>query len=67
MVPLKNRIRLRKLCSQAMKETEPHRLAGLLGEIDDILSETLQELSAMLRDVEQVLKKREKAARIHLT
>jgi len=50
-----------------MKETEPHRLAGLLGEIDDILSETLQELSAMLRDVEQVLKKREKAARIHLT
>jgi hypothetical protein len=61
-----NRARLRKLCSRAIAEKDPHKLAVLLMEIDDILSETVDEIAGMLKDVEQVLKKRELASRIHL-
>jgi hypothetical protein len=50
-----NRTNLHKLCSRFLAETDPHKLAVLLSEIDDILSETLAELSSMLEDVEQVL------------
>jgi hypothetical protein len=55
---LKLRTRLHTLCSRALRETDPQKLAILLNEIDDILCETLDELSAMLADVEQVLKKK---------
>lgn len=54
----KPRTRLHKLCSRALRETDPQELATLLTEIDDILCETLDELNAMLKDVEQVLKKK---------
>jgi hypothetical protein len=63
---MKNRTRLRKLCSRAIAENDPHKLAVLLMEIDDILSETVDEIAGMLKDVEQVLKKRERLSRIHL-
>jgi hypothetical protein len=61
-----NRTRLRKLCSRAIVEKDPHELAVLLMEIDEILSETVDEIAGMLKDVEQVLKKRERSSRIHL-
>ncbi len=60
------RIRLQKLCSRAARETDPQKLAGLLDEIDDILSETVAELSAMLNEVGPLLKKTEQSSRIHL-
>jgi hypothetical protein len=63
---IKTRTRLRKLCSRALAENDPHKLAVLLMEIDDILSETIDEIAGMLKDVEQVLKKRERSSRIHL-
>jgi len=63
---LKNRTRLRKLCSRAMAESDPHKLAVLLTEIDNVLCETLDELADMLEEVEQVLKKRESTPKIHL-
>lgn len=65
-MPLKNRTRLHRLCCRALAETDQQELAALLSEIDDILSETLNELILMLNDVEQVLKKRGQASRIHL-
>jgi predicted component of type VI protein secretion system len=61
-----NRTRLRKLCARAITEKDTHELAVLLMEIDDILSETVEEIAGMLKDVEQVLKKRERSSRIHL-
>lgn len=63
---MNNRTRLRKLCSRAIAEKDPHELAVLLMEIDEILSETVDEIAGMLKDVEQVLKKRERSSRIHL-
>jgi hypothetical protein len=65
-MPLRNRTRLHKLCSRALAESDPQELAVLLSEIDDMLSETLDELTMMLKDVEQVLKKGNKSLRIHL-
>ena len=62
---LRNRARLQKLCSHALPETDPQKLGVLLAKIDDILSETVAELSAMLEDVEQMLKGREQLSRIH--
>jgi MEDS: MEthanogen/methylotroph, DcmR Sensory domain len=49
-----NRTRLHKLCSRALAETDLQKLAGLLAKIDDILCETASEMSAMLKEVEQV-------------
>ncbi len=65
-MPLKNRTRLHKLCTRALAETDPRKLAVLLSEIDEILSGTMIELSDMLQEVEQVLRKREQATRVHL-
>ncbi len=65
MVP-NRRTRLHKLCSRALRETDPQKLAVLLNEIDDILAEALGELNAMLKEVEQVLKRREKSSWIHM-
>jgi hypothetical protein len=65
-MPPGTRTRLHALCSRAMVESDPQELAILLNEIDSILSETLSELSAMLKDVERLLKKREQTSRIHL-
>jgi hypothetical protein len=64
---LSNRTRLHKLCSRFPAETDPQKLAVLLIEIDDILSETLTELNAMLKEVEQVLRKRERSSLIDLS
>lgn len=49
------RTRLHELCSCALEETDPQELASLLIEIEDILCETMAELSTMLKDVENVL------------
>lgn len=61
---LGNRTRLHKLCSRALSETDPQELTILLNEIDDILSQTLVDLSGILEDVEQVLRRREQLSRI---
>jgi hypothetical protein len=66
-MPLNNRTRLHKLCSRALAETDPQEFAALLSEIDDILSETFDDLVMMLNDVEHVLRRRERLSRIHLT
>lgn len=55
---LKSKTRLHLLCSRAVRETDPQELAGLLNEIEEILCETIAELSAMLKDVEEVFKAR---------
>lgn len=65
-MPLNNRTRLHKLCSRALAESDPQEFAALLTEIDDILSETFNELTLMLKDVEDVLNKRMPPSRIHL-
>jgi hypothetical protein len=52
------------LCSHALAETDPQKLAVLLDKIDDILCQTLVDLGAILEDVEQVLKRREQLSRI---
>lgn len=65
-MPLNNRTRLHKLCRRALAETDPQEFAALLTEIDDILSETFDELTLMLNDVEQVLNKKLQSSRIHL-
>jgi hypothetical protein len=65
-MPLNNRTRLQKLCSRFRAETDPQKLAVLLIEIDDILSETIAEMSAMLKDVEQVLSRCEQLSGIEL-
>lgn len=62
---LKTRTRLHRLCSRAVAESDPHELAVLLTEIDNILGETFAELSAMLKDVEQMLKKRKLSSRVY--
>jgi hypothetical protein len=63
---LRNRTRLHKLCSRALAENDPQKLTVLLTEIDAILSETVAELSAMLKDVEQVLSRPEQLSEIQL-
>jgi hypothetical protein len=67
LMGLNPRTRVRKLCSRALGETDPNKLAVLLNEIDDILSESEAELRDMLQEVEQVLKKKGRPSRIHLT
>jgi hypothetical protein len=68
MPMLRNRrTRLHKVCSRALLETDPQKLAVLLNEIDNIVCVTLDELADMLKDVEQVLKTMEQSSRIHLT
>jgi hypothetical protein len=59
---LTNRTRLPKLCSRVLAETDPQKLALLLTKIDEILSETVAEMSAMLQDVEHVLKRRQQSS-----
>jgi signal transduction histidine kinase len=61
------RTRVPKLWSGALGETDPKKLAVLLNEIDDILSESVADLRAMLKEVEPVLKKKGRSSRIHLT
>jgi hypothetical protein len=56
---LKNRTRWRRLCSQALAETDPQKLAVLLTKIDDILCQTIDGLEVMRKDVEQMLRRRE--------
>jgi hypothetical protein len=65
-MPLSNRTRLQKLCSRFRAETDPQKLAVLLMEIDDVLSETVADMSAMLKDVEQVLRRCEQLSGIEL-
>jgi ABC-type transporter Mla subunit MlaD len=67
LMGLNPRTRVHKLCSRALGETDPKKLAVLLNEIDDILSESVAELRDMLQEVEQVLKKMGRPSRIHLT
>jgi hypothetical protein len=64
---LKPRTRLHKLCRHALGETDPEKLPVLLKAIEEILSETVAEYSAMLKEVAQVLEKREQSSRINLT
>jgi hypothetical protein len=64
---LKSRTRLHKLCSRALREKDPQKLAGLLYEIDGIFCDTMEELHDMLQQVEQMVKKMEESSRIHLT
>jgi hypothetical protein len=54
------------LCTRTLAETDPQKVAVLLTKIDEILAETLSDVSAMLKDVEEVLRKRERSSRIHL-
>jgi MEDS: MEthanogen/methylotroph, DcmR Sensory domain len=54
------------LCSRALSETDLEKLAVLLTEIEDVLSETVAELRVMLKEVEQVLRRREPLSRIQL-
>jgi hypothetical protein len=61
------RARLHKVCSRALLETDPQKLAVLMNEIDNIVCVTLDELADMLKDVEQVLKTMEQSSRMHLT
>jgi hypothetical protein len=63
---LKPRTRLQKLCSRALRETDPQKLACLLNEIDGLVGETMDELHDMLREVEQMVKKMEQSSGIHL-
>lgn len=60
------RTRVHKLCSRALGETDPKKLAVLLTQIDDLLRETVEEMADMLQDVEQFLKKLEQTSRLHL-
>lgn len=62
---LKARTRLHRLCSRALQETDPQKLDGLLTAIEDILCETLAELSAAFRDVEEVLRRHEQLSQVH--
>lgn len=64
---LKSRTRLHKLCRCALHEADPHKLAILLTQIDDVLRETVDELTDMLEDVEGMIRKREQSSRIHLS
>lgn len=64
---LNARTQLHKLCSRALRETDPEKLAILLRQINEILCETLAELQGMLKDVEQVLSRRRPSSRIDLT
>jgi MEDS: MEthanogen/methylotroph, DcmR Sensory domain len=63
---LRNRTRLHQLCSRVLAETDPQKLASLQLKIDDILSETVAELGAMLNEVEQLLRRSEQLSRIQL-
>jgi len=63
---LKGGTELRVLCSRVLAETDPQQFAVLLTEIGDILSETVAELSAMLKDVEQVLRTSGQISRLQL-
>jgi hypothetical protein len=65
-MPLRNRTRLHKLCSRAVAETDPQKLAVLLIEIDDILCQAVVEVRTMLKDVEQLVRGRNQLSRIHL-
>jgi hypothetical protein len=64
---LKSRTRLQKLCRCALQETDPHKLAVLLTQIEDVIGETLNDLADMLRDVEGMIKKIDQSTRIHLS
>jgi MEDS: MEthanogen/methylotroph, DcmR Sensory domain len=61
-----NQTRLQKLCSRFLAETDSRKVGILLIEIDDILSATVAEMSAMLKDVEQVLRRCEQLSGIEL-
>jgi hypothetical protein len=65
-MPLSNRTRLQKLCSRFRAETDPQKLAVLLIEIDEFLSETVAEMSTMLKEVEHVLRRCEQLSGIEL-
>jgi hypothetical protein len=64
---LKSRTHLHQLCSRALRERDPQKLAGLLTEIDGIVCETMDELHDILKEVEQMLEKMAQSSRIHLT
>lgn len=51
------------LCSRALSETDPEKLAVLLTKTEDVLSETVAELSVIFKEVGQVLKRREQLSR----
>jgi hypothetical protein len=63
---LKGRMEFHILCSRALAETDPQKLAVLLIEIEDILSETVAALGAMLKDTEQVLGRCEQSSQIQV-
>jgi hypothetical protein len=61
---MKDKGRLHKLCSQALREEDPQKLAALLAEIESALSQVVVEIREILQEVDAVLR-RKIPSRIH--